>query len=233
MIGVAGAIVGAAPPVSAPVLVLVQQPPDSPFADILGWVIVFFVVIWPIVKGLLDNAKSQRKKFEESQRGRTAKAKTTARTERRSRIDEFLEEMISARPDSVETETPPPSETPPPVPKAPRRPKPEPEPVEQLGADFAVDPFDESFLESDLVPQKDLVDVPEEDVIEATGPYANAMSELDDSAMDDVIGVESKGPAETPLERIQRRHSPWQAAFILKEVLGPPASSRSYDQLPR
>ena len=48
--------------------VLALQQPDKPFGDILGWLIVFVVVIWPIIRGLLENASTQRKKFEQQQK---------------------------------------------------------------------------------------------------------------------------------------------------------------------
>ena len=44
-----GALAIAGPPL--------QGGPDSPLGDLLGYVVLFVVVIWPIIRGVLDQAQ--------------------------------------------------------------------------------------------------------------------------------------------------------------------------------
>ncbi|MEM9379644.1 MAG: hypothetical protein AAGB93_06795 [Planctomycetota bacterium] len=220
----------------------VQQRPDRPFGDILGWLIVFFVVVWPILRGLLDNAANQRKKFEEQQR-RASRNRGGRPAEKRSRLDEFVEEMITGQrakvdagdaradafdPGTTETATTvlEPAPTPPPRPARRREPSRPPEPEPASRRDFSTasigsDPFDESLLETDLVADEALAEVPSEDAVETEVSYAEAIGGLDQTI--DLMPTPELDRA-SALERIQRRRTPWQAAYVLKEVLGPPAA---------
>lgn len=49
---------------------LALQGPDSPNGNILGWLIVFFMIIWPIIRGAIEAANERRRKFVEQERRR-------------------------------------------------------------------------------------------------------------------------------------------------------------------
>ena len=86
---------------------------------------------------------------------------------------------------------------------------------------MGADPFDDSVLDEELVAEAALADVPSENAIETEVSYADAIGGLDRT-----IDLTPRQVVDdrTALERIQSRRSPWQAAYVLKEVLGPPAS---------
>ncbi|MEM9802369.1 MAG: hypothetical protein AAGA20_18725 [Planctomycetota bacterium] len=215
-------------------LALAQRPPDSPLGDILGWLIVFFVIVWPIIKGLLDKAAEQHRNFE--QRQRRAAGGGEARTEpKRSRIDQVLEDMLSAPRDAVDAEP----EMPPPVPRRrpkPPAPRPVPEPVSQQrlegaeafpGTELGRDPFDETLLQRDLGAVTELAQVASENEIEVTGPVE--MTSLDRVAPATQVHGSQHDPSEDALARIRAGKTPWQSAFLLREVLGPPVAARDFD----
>jgi len=249
---VAGAVMGDA----GPPLALLQGQPDSPFGDILGYVIVFFVVIWPIIRGLLGNANEKRKKHEERQQ-RTGGRAAASQVPGRSRLDAFIEEMVSGQrarhdvPDddadpsatAVVQEAPPPRRPRPQavaprtvVPRTvvPRTVAPPPaspfRPASQLeyglGPGLTGDPFDDSAMERALVPDSALVGAWSENEVERSVSYEQTIDRkaLSESQGATVVTGDAKVDG---LERINRGRTPWQAAFVLKEILGPPGGLRS------
>lgn len=52
----------------APHWPLALQGPDSPNGNILGWLIVFFMIVWPIIRGAIEAANERRRKFVEQER---------------------------------------------------------------------------------------------------------------------------------------------------------------------
>lgn len=53
----------------ASVVPLALQGPDSPNGDILGWLIVFFMVVWPLLRGVVEAANERRRGHVEKQQG--------------------------------------------------------------------------------------------------------------------------------------------------------------------
>ena len=250
---ISGALVGD----MGPSLALVQGQPDSPFGDILGYVIVFFVVIWPIIRGLLGNASEQKKKHEEQQR-RSGGRPRPKDAPGRSRLDAFIEDMVSgqrARGDmgdaeaQVGTELPTAARTPleravtvveapPPVPRRamPHAQKPttrlapvlRPELASETAFNTSLggDPFDDSWMGRELVSESALTHLRSEDEAETSVAYASAIDRLALSESATAMTV-TGDVRESALESIHRGRTPWQAAFVLKEILGPPGGLRS------
>ncbi len=252
---VAGALVGDV----GPSLALVQGKPDSPFGDILGYVIVFFVVVWPIIRGLLGNANEKRKKHEEQQRQTGGRA-AASQAQGRSRLDAFIEEMVSGQrarhdaPDedadlsatAVVQEAPPPRR-PRPQPARPVVPRPvtprtvvprtvappaaspfRPSSLSEYGPGPGLtgDPFDDSAMGRPLVQDSILSKARSENEVEDSVSYEQTIDRkaLSVAQGDTVVTGDAKVDG---LERIHRGRTRWQAAFVLKEVLGPPGGLRS------
>lgn len=179
---------------------LLQRPgqgPESPFGDALGWIIVFFVIVWPILRGILETAKTQRKEFEAKQ-AKQAKGAPPGANRRRT-LEEILEgrlERADVDPrDSRGGPSGSPADAEPPrrvqrqkIKKAPlpearfgERPMGE-NSAPIYGADdlyssdrnssnrsgeLVGDPFDEAAMERDLVPEAKLRHIPSEDEVES------------------------------------------------------------------
>ena len=239
------------------VVALVQRPPlgpDSPFGDLLGYIIIFFVVVWPILRGLLENAKKQREEFE-SKRSQAGPRSGQGRGERgRRTLEEILEGKLE-RIDSYDEPPVMPAEAPPqPAPRVERRLAPESKlpafgdrPADEAAApvytdddllggssvELGSDPFDEASLEQDLVSKAALAEVPTEGEVEANlgsamGPMQRRPGAVQASPIAPQSGLEvlrSDDP-EAIYRGMGRPLSPWQKAFILKEVLGQPLASR-------
>ena len=69
-----------------------QQGPDNPLSNLLGYVVVFMVIVWPIIRGVMESAQQKRQEFERGQ-ARKAKARSGAPARRRS-----LEEIMRGDP---------------------------------------------------------------------------------------------------------------------------------------
>ena len=240
---------------------LVQRGPDNPFGDLLGWVVVFFVIIWPIIRGLLEQATKQRKEFAEKQRQAPPRAGGPSGQGRRT-LEEILEGKLE-RVDSYDEPEVLSTEFPKTTPRhtAPRSVEAEPaafgdRPLEEGSApvyhfddlqsdsnvELGGDPFDDSSMESDLVPEAKLREVPTEGELEADLGSAMEGIRRHPSPARSVQAAEvsregllrSDDP-EVIFRSMGRPLSPWQKALILKEVLGAPLGSRplpTLDNLP-
>ncbi|MFT5732151.1 MAG: hypothetical protein ACJA2W_003702 [Planctomycetota bacterium] len=237
---------------------ILQGPPDpgGPFGDALGWIVVFFVIIWPILRGILATARGNRDEHE-SQQGKATPP--VANRERRRRT---LEEILEGKLVTQDEEDAP---APPPRPRATvnRAPKASAVAPARFGErptdegfapvygiddlythdrdkDLGKDPFDESSMELDLVPDARLSHVPTEDEVESgmgsSGTHARGTTRSSVAATTTSHGPgTAKGRSEPLLarddpevffSRMKRPLSPWQKAFVLREVLSPPLASR-------
>jgi len=250
----AGALVP--PSAGAPPLLGLLQGQDNPFGNLLGYVIVFMVVVWPIIRGVIESANEKRQEFERGQ-ARQARAKNRSGTPpgRRSleeilRGDPYVEALQEPEELSLEDLREPPHEQA----SASRVPSAEsagmpasdaPGPRSRLeGANPALrpserelvgDPFDDSIMGQDLVNDDALQDVPTEDELEVSIDTSAAGRGKSLGSRDDRgTGASSEPQVATgsgsALAHLERRLSPWQRAFVYKEVLGPPAAMHSHDQ---
>ncbi|MEM8710611.1 MAG: hypothetical protein AAGG01_06640 [Planctomycetota bacterium] len=234
-------------------LALIQRRgPDSPFGDLLGWVVVFFVIVWPILRGLLDTARKQRTEFDKKQAEQERRAEASGVPRKRD-ARKTLEDLLEGRLETLETDAPKPPRTPQAqqrrkVKRASRasgevsssfgeRPASEssaPEYKELVG-----DPFDDSKMGLDLVPDSDLKEVPTEDQIEAgVGSQEREPGDQVPDSLKRTAAATAHSDAEAAAKdpeaifaRLERPLSPWQRAFILKEVLGAPLASRKEPSL--
>lgn len=219
-----GALAIAGPPL--------QGGPDSPLGDLLGYVVLFVVVVWPIIRGVLDQAQGRRTEFERQQRKkrpsgqRTGGGRSLEEILRGDPYVEALEEpLLEDVVRDVEAAAPPPllreqlSE-----PSFGERPEDEVRPSER---ELVGDPFDDSVMGQDLVDGISLADVPSEDELEVDldrgprGPMRRAIAES--------ASASAPGAAQRGIGRLERGFSPWQRAFVLKEILGAPAATRAFD----
>lgn len=217
--------------------------PDSPLGDLLGYVVLFVVVVWPIIRGVLDQAQGRREEFEREQRKKRAGGdsregpRSLEEILRGDPYVEALEEPVVEEyvPREAASDPPPlpapsrrrrrrPSKAPARTPVLGERPENEVRPTDR---ELVGDPFDDSIMGQDLVDDRSLADVPAEEELEVSldrgprGPVGGAA----------VAASAAPGlsPAERGLGRLERRFTPWQRAFVLKEILGPPAATRSFD----
>lgn len=219
-----GALAIAAPPL--------QGGPDSPLGDLLGYVVLFVVVVWPIIRGVLDQAQGRRADFERQQRKKRPSGERAGRgrsLEEILRGDPYVEALEEPLLEDVVREIEPAS--PPLLPREElsepsfgERPEDEVRPSER---ELVGDPFDDSVMGQDLVDGISLADVPTEDELEVEidrgprGPMRRASARPASPA---VASVSDRG-----LDRLERRFTPWQRAFVLKEILGAPAATRAFD----
>ncbi len=245
----------------APLGMLPLQGPDSPFGNLLGYIVVFFVVVWPIIRGLLDNAKKQRAEFEAKETKAGHRPNQSRNRQARRTLEEILEGKLE-RVDSYDEPEPTYEEKPTAVtPRRERTPlaqakKPKAPALGDRPADESVapvyhlddlhgesdvelggDPFDEGSMESDLVSESKLSHVPTEDELESNldstmrGISRGAASArpgpggLTPAYVPDLGALRSEDP-EAIFRGMGRPLTPWQKAFILKEVLGQPMASR-------
>lgn len=219
-----GALAIAGPPL--------QGGPDSPLGDLLGYVVLFVVVVWPIIRGVLDQAQGRRADFERQQRKKRPSGERAGRgrsLEEILRGDPYVEALEEPLLEDVVREIEPAS--PPLLPREElsepsfgERPENEIRPSER---ELVGDPFDDSVMGQDLVDGSSLADVPTEDELEVEidrgprGPIRRASAR---PARPAVASVSDRG-----LDRLERRFTPWQRAFVLKEILGAPAATRAFD----
>lgn len=219
-----GALAIAGPPL--------QGGPDSPLGDLLGYVVLFVVVVWPIIRGVLDQAQGRRADFERQQRKKRPSGERAGRgrsLEEILRGDPYVEALEEPLLEDVVREIEPAS--PPLLPREElsepsfgERPEDEVRPSER---ELVGDPFDDSVMGQDLVDGISLADVPTEDELEVEidrgprGPMRRASARPASPA---VASVSDRG-----LDRLERRFTPWQRAFVLKEILGAPAATRAFD----
>ncbi len=219
-----GALAIAGPPL--------QGGPDSPLGDLLGYVVLFVVVIWPIIRGVLDQAQGRRADFERQQRKKRPSGERAGRgrsLEEILRGDPYVEALEEPLLEDVVREIE--ADSPLPLPREElsepsfgERPENEIRPSER---ELVGDPFDDSVMGQDLVDGISLADVPTEDELEVEidrgprGPMRRASAR---PASPSVASVSDRG-----LDRLERRFTPWQRAFVLKEILGAPAATRAFD----
>lgn len=219
-----GALAIAGPPL--------QGGPDSPLGDLLGYVVLFVVVVWPIIRGVLDQAQGRRADFERQQRKKRPSGERAGRgrsLEEILRGDPYVEALEEPLLEDVVREIEPAS--PPLLPREElsepsfgERPEDEVRPSER---ELVGDPFDDSVMGQDLVDGISLADVPTEDELEVEidrgprGPMRRASARPASPA---AASVSDRG-----LDRLERRFTPWQRAFVLKEILGAPAATRAFD----
>lgn len=219
-----GALAIAGPPL--------QGGPDSPLGDLLGYVVLFVVVVWPIIRGVLDQAQGRRADFERQQRKKRPSGERAGRgrsLEEILRGDPYVEALEEPLLEDVVREIEPAS--PPLLPREElsepsfgERPEDEVRPSER---ELVGDPFDDSVMGQDLVDGISLADVPTEDELEVEidrGPRGPMRRESARPASPAVASVSDRG-----LDRLERRFTPWQRAFVLKEILGAPAATRAFD----
>lgn len=209
-----------------------QGGPDSPLGDLLGYVVLFVVVVWPIIRGVLDQAQGRRADFERQQRKKRPSGERAGRgrsLEEILRGDPYVEALEEPLLEDVVREIEPAS--PPLLPREElsepsfgERPEDEVRPSER---ELVGDPFDDSVMGQDLVDGISLADVPTEDELEVEidrGPRGPMRRESARPASPAVASVSDRG-----LDRLERRFTPWQRAFVLKEILGAPAATRAFD----
>ena len=219
-----GALAIAGPPL--------QGGPDSPLGDLLGYVVLFVVVVWPIIRGVLDQAQGRRADFERQQRKKRPSGERAGRgrsLEEILRGDPYVEALEEPLLEDVVREIEPAS--PPLLPREElsepsfgERPEDEVRPSER---ELVGDPFDDSVMGQDLVDGISLADVPTEDELEVEidrGPRGRMRRASARPASPAVASVSDRG-----LDRLERRFTPWQRAFVLKEILGAPAATRAFD----
>ena len=205
-------------PLGAPPLGLLQPGPDSPFGDLLGYVIIFFVIVWPILRGLLETAKKQRAEFEEKERQAGHRSAPSPNRKARRTLEEILEGKLERVDSYDEPEVA--------VKAAPQRPKrkplpppsaPEPKaaafgdrpmdessaPVYHLDdlhgdsdAELGGDPFDEDSMEAELVSEARLAHVPTEDELESS--LESALDGMPRRAISARPGPAAKAPVGAP-----------------------------------
>ncbi len=183
------------PSVTGPSLGLLQNGPESPFGNVLGWIVVFAVVVWPILRGVLEAATQRRRDFEK-RAGRSAgrapasaPSKTStggrsgplgglrdafaeameaieAETSGRSTRSEAAEEVRRRRAAARKRPSTPSASVAPPTPATMAS-----APRAPFGRvehkDLVGDPFDDALMGGNLVPEEDLHEVPSEDEVEA------------------------------------------------------------------
>lgn len=231
----------------------VQGPPDGPIGDWLGYIVIFAVVVWPILRGLLESAQTQRKEFERKQRRQ--QPVDPASGQRRPTLDELLrgepfameEEATLRRPEPEPAPTPPPAAA---NREARRRAA---EDARDAGS-LVGDPFDESSMGRgmgrDLVADEDLMHIPDEDELErSSGRRSASRAEVTaagsagrgtpderftglgetSAAMQTSGGEASRGSSDKSLARLERQYSSWKRAFILHEVLGAPRAAKPFE----
>ncbi|QDV07692.1 hypothetical protein Poly30_32210 [Planctomycetes bacterium Poly30] len=249
---------------------LLQRPqaPESPFKDVLGWIIVFFVIVWPILRGIMETARTQRKEFEEKEGKQAKGAAGPPRPARRKRT---LEEILEGKLERADVDVRAPSEAStaaparPPVSRA-TVPKSAP-PAARFGerpagestapvyrandllggdsyadsygedsVDLVGDPYDEAAMTRDLVPDAKLRRIPTEDEVEAGSPMSGTQARgVTAATVANQPGRLAAAPVpanlvredpEVLFGRLKKPLTPWQKAFVLREVLGTPLSSR-------
>lgn len=244
-------------------LALIQRRgPDSPFGDLLGWVVVFFVIVWPILRGLMDTARKQREEFAKKQAREERQAEASGAPRKRD-PRRTLEELLKGRLETATEDAPRDAsrrttkkaevagipqaqqrrrlrrkrsagEVPTSFGERPASESSAPEYKELVG-----DPFDDSTMGLDLVPDSDLRDVPTEDQIEAgVGSQEREPGDQVPDSLKRTAAATAHSDAEAAAKdpeaifaRLERPLSPWQRAFILKEVLGAPLASRKEPSL--
>lgn len=225
---------------------LQQQGPDSPLGNLLGYVVLFAVVIWPIIRSVIEAANEKRKEFERTQQAAGRKAAGQGAKRGRRRFEDVLAEdggtTASVAMDGFDE--------PPPLRSLSKRTGSLRDPVEpERPTSLAGDLFDDRVTGFDLAEGSSLSSVPGENELEsstdgpdfddyrplAPGSHANAPS----TQVSDVPGAALKvtrltGTRGTPgkgvLTRLEKRLSPWQRAIALREILGPPVAHRREDE---
>lgn len=229
-------MIGASVATAASASPLALQGPDSPLGDLLGYVILFMVVVWPIIRGVMEQAQTKRAEFE--RQTRKERGERPDRPRRRS-----LEELLQGEPYVDALEEPVRAPEPPPLP--PKRQKSRVEPrreekarpweddVKPSDRELVGDPFDDSLMGQDLVDDRALVEVPTEDELEVSIGAAAERTNLPGLGSErsrSTAPVPQMSSAERSLAGLERRFTPWQRAFVLKEILGPPAGSRPFGE---
>ena len=222
------------------IAIVAQQPaPDSPFGDYLGYLVLFVVVIWPILRGVIESANQRRREFEARQpKPRAGRQPFT--------IEDLLEDDPRPRKRSAEErryEQAQAPSTPPPRPPATDVSYETAESrydtsVEDSYDDESLvgDPFDERSMGGqgmgdDLVPDADLDEVPSEDELEGTSAQGEVSDRISERkpAVTLLASPTRENASLVALERIEERLTPWQRAIALQEIMGRPAALRPYD----
>ena len=195
-----------------------------------GYVVLFVVVVWPIIRGCSTRlwpahgvraAAARGAALGPAQRRRTEPRGDPARGPHVEALEEPPEDVVR----EVEAAAPPPLPREQlPEPAFGERPEDEPRPSER---ELVGDPFDDSVMGRDLVDRNSLADVPTEDELEvdvdrgARDSFRRAVAQS--------ASPSAPGAAERGLGRLERGFTPWQRAFVLKEILGAPAATRAFD----
>lgn len=234
-------------------LCLAFQRGNEPDSSILTWIFVFIVVVWPILRGMLQAANERRRKFLEEQaragraarRGRGPGDPTSAgpASDEAAPADPFemLKRLLTGQVEAQDAPSAPPPRrvvTPsaPSAPSAPGAPVQRPEVAGESGLGGEL--FDDLTLDEPLVADPELAHVPSEGgrPTETPGTHAPAHRKSDFKAPDRVPEPSAEArsamraagtAARTPLARVARRvRSPWGQAVLYEELLGPPAAMR-------
>ncbi len=223
--------------------------------NVLGWLIVFFMVVWPLIRGAVEAANERRRKFVEAERRRVKGGVAGGRPERRDPFEALRRALEEAHGIEVETEEPPrrpaasaaPAERRPAArvkvkPSPPRPAEPAPRSTVAPDGGFGRDPFDERALERPLVADRELARVPSEggepaalsqrhrepaSSPPAMDPPAPHMEAAAAAAATRLASRDVSRGGALDIARLARRaRTPWAAAVVYEELLGPPVSLR-------
>lgn len=246
----------AAVPSCSPSLGLLQGP-DSPLGDLLGYVVVFMVVVWPIIRGVMESAQKKREEFERQQaRGVKSKKAAGVPVGRRSleeilRGDPYIETLAGQDeldPDELSLDdfrrqggseiSPEPAAVAGPQSRVDSA-NPSLRPSERV---LLGDIFNDELMGRDLVSDEYLSEVPSEDELETSleavsvsppGGLGSSADPGEGSGQRLQSGspppsVHHAHASKDPFSKLHERLTPWQRAVVYKEILGPPAAMKSH-----
>lgn len=236
-------------------------------SNVLGWLIVFFMVIWPVIRGVVEAANERRRKFIEAEQRRPKGGVAGGRPERRDPFEALRRALEEAHGIEVEAEEPPRRSAGTPTagparsaaapaapvsrrpaaraqvkPAPPRPAEPAPRSTVAPEGSFGRDPLDERALERPLVAERDLARVPSEGGAPSEAPQRRATPSpapptqdppaphMEPAAAAVATRLQSRDAARggtLDIARLARRaRTPWAAAVLYEELLGPPVSLR-------
>jgi len=227
-----------------------QRPDDDLISRIFSLVFLAFVLLWPVIQRKINEAQERQRERTGGGEPRRRPAPGRDALEdlfRGSAGDDDVDELeLEPEFEARAPARPADADEPPPL----RRPA----PVRSYGEELVGDPFDDSRMSEDLVPDTSLRDVPREAALERgrfdedaaaatlrrasfrSRPLSSASSGAplgSSTGLASGVGVgagsASREATRAALRRLERRYSPWQRAFVLREVLGPPRSKSLFD----
>lgn len=226
-----------------------QRPDDDIIGRIFSLVFLAFVLLWPVIQRKINEAQ-------ERQRERASGGAPPQRpAPRRDALEELFGEPLEDEGEADAEHDPEPWAGAPPRPAA-DEPSPLERPTPELTTrrELVGDPFDDSQMGDDLVPDSSLPETPRESELERgrfdedaaaarlrrasfrSRPFSSSSTGTplgSSTGLASGVGVgagsSSRAATRAALRRVERRYSPWQRAFVLREVLGPPRSTTLFD----